>query len=362
MCYCLVKNKLTDEYKTLRIKDIPDFLRLGKFFNSDPNLLNGKTVDFNFEVIQDFDTIKSILEDKFTSKNRGEEYNTNLPSVSQIAYSLYPIDIQSDKFLLRWQNNHEYTVEDELETQNILSRGTFIHYILEQFICDADNKSQYQPLIEILKNKHTKSIHKKINDKIINDIKRYVQMAFVDEEIIRKIPNLNDLKNELQELAIKCLPQFLKEEIIFTDPVYSEIFISIDNFIQGSIDFCAYLDNKFSILDFKTTSSCDKKTGKPKFKTQSQTIPYSRQLALYNELLKKSGMTHCIEKDNPNFYIYQIHLISGKYKKFTIPYDTVKMSKKQLDKVLQWYWNVRNGIQETYTNDLQEENLEYLTL
>ena len=363
MCYCLVKNKITNEYKTLKTRDIQAFLRLDKFFESDPNLPKGKTVSFNFEVIEDFDTIKDVLDNVFTSRNRGEDYNENLPSVSQIAYSLYPINIYSDKFLLRWQNNHEYTEEDEIETQNILSRGTFIHFILEQFICDKENRNKYKPLVNILNNKPSKKVIKKINDKIIKDIHKYVELAYKDDEILRKIHNLDELKDELKQLSIKCLPDFIREEIVLTDPVYSEIFISIDNYLQGSIDFCAYLNNKFSILDFKTTSSCDKKTGKPKFKTQSQAIPYSRQLALYNELLKRSKMSHCTSEENPDFFIYQIHLISGKYKKFNISDDMITASKKELDKILKWYWDVRNNKREIYnTEDNPEDEMYYLAL
>lgn len=365
MCYCLVKNKITNEYKTLKSKDISEFLRLEKFFKTDPNLPQGKNIEFNFEIIEDFDKIKDILDNVFTSKNRGEDYNENLPSVSQIAYSLYPINIQSDKFLLRWQNNHEYTPEDKLETQNILSRGTFIHFILEQFICDKNGREQYKPLVDVLKMNPTKKVIKEINNKIISDIRKYIQIAYKDNEIIRKIENLDELKSELEELAIKCLPDFIREEIVLTDPVYSEIFISIDNYLQGSIDFCAYLNNQFSILDFKTTSSCDKKTGKPKFKTQTQAIPYSRQLALYNELLKKSKMTHYQNNEKPNFFIYQIHLISGKYKKFTISNEMIVSSKKELDKILKWYWDIRNNNKEEFYKDLEEnkdEDLYYLTL
>ena len=225
MCYCLVKNKITNEYKTLKNKDISEFLRLEKFFKTDPNLPQGKNIEFNFEIIEDFDKIKDILDNVFTSKNRGEDYNENLPSVSQIAYSLYPINIQSDKFLLRWQNNHEYTPEDKLETQNILSRGTFIHFILEQFICDKNGREQYKPLVDVLKMNPTKKVIKEINNKIISDIRKYIQIAYKDNEIIRKIENLDELKSELEELAIKCLPDFIREEIVLTDPVYSEIFI-----------------------------------------------------------------------------------------------------------------------------------------
>lgn len=354
--FVLIKSKITGEYHTIYRRDLPNFLNLDKFF---------KSKDFNFEVIEDIDKIKEVLDTEFTSKDRGEEYNENLPSVTKVAVQLFPLNINSDKFLIRFWNDTPL-LEQEGDKNIILSKGTFTHYILEQFVCDREARLQDKPLIEKLKilqrtKKSSKKIIKQIDNKIISDIRKYIQMAYQDDEILRKIPNIDDIKEELEFLVIKCLPEFIKNELIFTDLVYSEIFLCEDNYIQGSVDLCCYENNKFSIWDFKTTSSTDKTTGKPKFKSSSQLAPYARQLYVYNELLKKSGMTHMCNEENPQYRIIQIHLISGKYKKFEIPEGLVKAQEKTINKLLNWYWSIRN---DTYTPPEYEEfnELEYIML
>ena len=126
--------------------------------------------------------------------------------------------------------------------------------------------------------------------------------------------------------------------------------------------FITYDDNKFSIFDFKTTSSVDKKTGKPKFKSNSvdQLTPYAKQLYVYNKLLKHSGMTHLYDDNMPNYKIIQIHLANGKYKKFDIPKGLVEAQGKLVEKILKWYWDIRNDVNTTYNEELEE--LDYITL
>lgn len=364
--FVLIKNKITGDYNTIYKRDIDEFLRLNSFFNADPKL-DGKTVDFNFEIIDDKQKIKEILDKDFTSKGRGIEYNEDLPSSTKIAYSLYPININNDKFLLRWKNNTPL-LEQEGDKQDTLSRGTFIHKILELWVNDKDERKKDKILIENLKliqklKKPSKKIIEQIDTKILNNIRKYIQKAFDDDEILNKIKNLDELKEELAYLSINCLPQFIKEELIFTDLVYSEIFLQ-DKDIQGSIDTVLYKDNKFTIFDYKTTSSVDKKTGKPKFKTNSteSLAPYARQLYVYNKLLKNTGMTHLYDNTSPDYYIIQIHLINGKYKKFSIPQGLVESQGKTLEKVLSWYWKIRKGdfSEEEELNELDE--LGYITL
>jgi hypothetical protein len=361
--YVLVKNKLTNEYRALKKSDIRDFLSLDNFFKKDPNVKE-EDYTFNFEVIEDLGKIKEILNTEFVSRGRSEEYDTNIPSVTQIAYKLKCIDLSEEKFLLRWQNNTKLTEEDEQKSRDICSRGTFEHFILQCYICDQENRRKDKPIIEQLKilkqtKKPSKKIEKQIEDKIIADIKRYIQIAYKDNEIISKIPNLEELKSELEDITLKVLPKFIMKELIFMDLVYSEIFLSVPNFIQGSIDLVCYKDNKFSIVDYKTANSVDKKTGKPKYKTNAQAKHYAYQLAIYNELLNKSGMTHLSENELPDFYIYQIHLIDKDYKKFEISKDTVKHAIKEMKDILNWYWSIRNG---TEYIPPQEEELKYLTL
>lgn len=360
--FVLIKSTITGDYHTIYRRDIQDFLRLKHFFN---------TENFNFEIIEDVNKIKEILDTEFVSKGRGGEYNENTPSCTRIAYNLFPININADKFLLRWKNNTPL-IEQEGNKDKILKTGTWVHKILELWITDKESRDKDKPLIEQIKilnktKKPSKKILKQIDNKILSDIRRYIQLAYKDEEILYKIPNIEEYKEELEFLAIKCLPEFIKNELIFTDLVYSEIFLCIDDCIQGSVDLCCYDKNAFSIWDFKTTSSVDKKTGKPKFKSNStdQLAGYARQLYVYNKLLKHSGMTHLYDGSTPNYNIIQLHLISGKYKKFNIPQGLVEAQGKTVEKVLQWYWDVRNGVitNETVKNTFEEdEDLEFLTL
>ena len=244
--FILIRNKITGEYSTIYKKDKQNFLNLKKFFESE---------DFNFDIIEDNKQIKQILEQYFTSKGRGEEYDEQLPSVTKIAYMLFPIDIKSEKFLLKWKNNTP--IEQQTGGKDdTLSRGTFLHFCLEQFICDKQARDKDKPLItklKILRNskKPSKRLIESIDKNLLSDIERYKQMAYKDDEIINKIKNLEELKPELEYLARNCLLDFIKEELIFTDLVYSEIFLKIDDYIQGSIDLTAYKDGKFSIIDYK---------------------------------------------------------------------------------------------------------------
>lgn len=370
--FVLVKNKITNEYNTIYKKDVEKFKSLNAFFNSDPKLQEGETVDFNYEIIEDLDEIKKILETEFASQNRGNGYNKDLTSVSRIAYSLFPLDINNEKFLIRWKNNTPLK-EQEDDKNNILSRGTFIHKILQNWVMDKEARLADKPLIDSLiklqkAKKPSKKILQQIDCKILNDIRKYIELAYTDEEIVSKIPNLSELKEELAYIATKSLPDFIKNELIFTDLIYSEIFLCIDDYIQGSIDNVCYYKNNFTIIDYKTTSSLDKKTGKPKFKSSSQLQGYARQLYLYNQLLKKSKMAHLYEDKEPNFVLVQIHLINGKYKKFNIPNGLVKSQGLIVERVLKWYHDVVNGnfkdVIELYEDDCDDiyKELEFLTI
>lgn len=352
--FVLIHNKMTNEYNTLYQNDIDDFYTIKKLCET----------DFKYEVISNVNKIKEILEDKFTSKGRGEEYDENLPSSTKIAYSLFPVDICKDRFLIKWKNDTPL-LEQNNNKEETLNKGTIIHSVLEQYICDKEARRKDKPIIEklkILKNtkKPSKKIQEEIDNKIREDIKKYLLKTFEDEEINRKIPNIQEYKDNFSDIAVKCLMSFIKEELIFTDLVYSEIFVSIEDFIQGSIDLTCYYNNGFSIWDYKTTSSLDKKTGKPKFKTKSQLAPYARQLYIYYRLLQNSKMAHLqLEEEHPKFNIIQLHLISGEYRKFDIPFDLIKREGKVVDEVLNWYWAIRKGLP---LPEPKEENYELLTL
>lgn len=357
----LVKNLNNNEYFTISYRDIDKFLSLNDFFNKDKEVK-----EFNFEIIQDIKEIKKILDENFSSKGRGGEYNEQLSSVTKIAYGLCPKNLNKDKFLLKWMNEHKYTIEDEQKSRHILKLGNLLHAVLEHYICDTEARKQDKYLIkqiDILKNskKPSKKIQEQVYKRIDDDIIKYTYKAFQDEEILYKIPELESLKNEFLETARRCLHDFIKEVLINIDLIYSEIFIVTDD-IQGSIDLVAYKDNKYTILDFKTCSSIDKKTGKPKLKTPSQTDDYGKQLYLYDKLLKQSGMSHCSNDEYPEFYIAQIHTLNGKYKLFNIPVEVVKKQGEIVEDVLQWYWGIRNGSITEYPKEEDEEDDYFISL
>lgn len=338
----LVRNIRTDEYRTLRKKDLNAFYDLQDFFgkyDKDDNPV------FNFEVIQDEGKIKEIVKEHFNSRGRGEEYNANMPSVSQIASKLYPLDLKTEKYLLRWQNNEPIEVISTAFNNESLSRGTYIHKILELFVSDKcardGDTSMLKDLEFISKNKNNKRLQKRIDSSITNIITHYCTLASVDDEILHKIPDFEIKRVEYEELAHKVLPEFIKNQLIHVDAIYSEVFIKIEGFVQGSIDLVGYKDGVFSILDYKTTSTLDRKTGKRKFKSLNNMQGYVRQLALYYELLRRGGYLQSGEF--PKFFIYMIHLVGGDYKVFDIPQDMVKQAIKQNKETLDWYWRVVNS-------------------
>lgn len=338
----LVKNLRTNEYKTIRESDKEKFYDLVYFFD---NYDDNDNPIFNFEVITDEALIKEIVKKEFNSRGRGEEYNANMPSVSQIASKLYPLDLSKDKYLLRWQNNESIEVVKSNLNNESLSKGTYIHKILELFVtdrCARNNDLSMLKQIEFInKNKNNKKLQTQVDTAIKHIILNYCDVASKDEEILHKIPDFEQKRESYQELALSVLPEFLKNELIHLDCIYSEVFICIDKFVQGSIDLVCYRNGEFTVCDFKTTSSIDKKTGKRKFKTISTITDYIRQVALYYELLKKGGYLQ--SGKFPKFIIYQIHLIGKDYKTFEIPEDIVKNAIKQNHETLRWYWSIVNS-------------------
>ena len=140
----LIKDLRTQEYNTLREKDENKFYDLVDFFDKTDE--KGEPI-FNFEVITDKAEIKKIVKQVFNSKGRGEEYVGNMPSVSQIASKLYPIDIATDKYLLRWKNNEPLEVVSKNLNNESLSKGTYIHKILELFVTDRCSRNKDKSLL-----------------------------------------------------------------------------------------------------------------------------------------------------------------------------------------------------------------------
>lgn len=337
----LIKDLRTQEYNTLREKDENKFYDLVDFFDKTDE--KGEPI-FNFEVITDKAEIKKIVKQVFNSKGRGEEYIGNMPSVSQIASKLYPIDIATDKYLLRWKNNEPLEVVSKNLNNESLSKGTYIHKILELFVTDRCSRNKDKSLLvqlDLLSKHKDEDKEGKILAKISEIITHYCEIASIDEEILHKIPDFESKRVEYEDLAHKVLPTFITKELIHTDCIYSEVFIKIKDFCQGSIDLICYKNGEFTICDFKTTSSIDKNTGKRKFKSLSNISGYIRQVALYYELLKHGGYLQ--SGSFPKFIIYQIHLIGKDYKVFEIPEEMIRNAIKQNKEVIEWYWATVNS-------------------
>lgn len=337
----LVRDIRTNEYRTLHKQDVQKFYDLADFFEATDS--KGEPV-FNFEIITDSNQIKEIVKTYFTSKGRGEEYNENMPSVSQVSSKLYPIDIATDKYLMRWLNDSPIELISKNSNNESLSKGTYIHKILELFVtdrCSRDNDTSLLVQLDLLSKNKNKKDEEKINNTIKDIINHYCEIASIDDEILHKIPDFISKKEEYELLAQEVLPSFIKNELIHTDCLYSEVFIKIDKFVQGSIDLIAYKDGCFTICDFKTTSSIDKNTGKRKFKSLSNISSYIRQVALYYEILKRGGYLQIGEF--PKFIIYMIHLVGKDYKVFNIPEDMIKTAIKQNENTLKWYWSIIDG-------------------
>jgi hypothetical protein len=100
-----------DEYKTIHHEDADLFYEIVQDNLFDKEDENGVITKYpnKIELITDKSKIKKVLEDKYSSKSRGEEYTPGLPSASVIN-SLFPLNIdykdRSSKFYYSraWKN------------------------------------------------------------------------------------------------------------------------------------------------------------------------------------------------------------------------------------------------------------------
>ncbi len=268
----MMKHKVTGEIKTLWKKDAA---RVKKFSN--------------FELIQDQDEIKAILDDKYTSKHRGEGYDKNLPSVTVITNSLYPVDFYKEHNLIAWLDRQDTEGhKDHKQVQNVaFGKGTDLHAVLENYLKD--------------------------NGKICNvSFKKYT-----------------DNKNFLN-----CLERFHIDERNIFECEHSEIFLKTP-YIQGTIDCLGYYEDVPALIDFKTTSS---KWG---FASKDKLIPYYRQLCMYSMMLEECGIMTRRELEKLRYIIFQWHLVKEDYRRFEIEQENIFACKTNILKVLNWYHKVR---------------------
>lgn len=372
----LVENTRMSKYITINKSDANRFIGLVNFFECGIE-------NFNFKIIKDEKKTKEILDTLFSSKNRGGKYDTSMLSVTNVVSNLFPSNLFKEQYLLRWQNNVH---EGELALTNAQSKislknGTYIHKILELWVTDTESRANEHRHREYAKrlqkfyarqNDKGRKINKGkphylndfLNKYVSTEIEKYIYQAKTDEEIIKLGCDEKTLAN-CEHLARTCLIEFIKNELLAVDCIFSEIFLKTKGYIQGSIDLVGMQDNKLIIIDFKTTSSVykedDEKLGykvpTKKGKWGSLSDSYVRQLCVYYHLLKEHDLIPLHMLKDVSFKICQIHLVRNEYRVFDLEQASVLSWQKQINRVLKWYWETRQlPYNERIICDENEEN------
>lgn len=279
----LVKHKYFDEYKTVKK---PDLWRMKQF----PN----------FIVIKDEEEVSRILKENFTSKDRGEPYNPDLPSATQIIGELFPIDFSKEYGLIRWMNDKNVvdSKSQKKSSNKAMDKGTALHKVLERYLID-------------------KSV-------IGDDFEPYLESSSEDK--------ISESDREILE----TLETFKINEAGKIEKIKTEFFLET-SYCQGTVDLICNYEGKLTLGDWKTTSKQDKKTGRPRFYYKSDISQYLRQLSLYTIMLQDEGILTLDEIKNLEYRIFQFHFLLKDYKVFEIPRDQIFALEKDIVKVLGWY-------------------------
>lgn len=300
----------TDTYVTIHQEDEQNFYDI---INS--NIFQKEN---KFRIIKDKNEIKSILDNKYSSKNRGEEYTEGLPSATLISSALFPynLDMHSSNNqvgLLRWNNDIDVSDMQAQKVTNKLSTdsGTFIHEVLELAL--GDKKAR-------------------IFEKSRN-LQKYIELVCNDKNIINMINNFDERKQYFVDMSTKVLSKFFQEELPRIDSIFNEIFIK-NNYLQGCIDMVNYQDGKLYISDFKTSK-------KSMSYNQVASKGYLRQLYIYSRMLLDNNIITKKEYDNLGFKIYFFNWNSCKSAVYEFPKSEVDKSKGYVDFILSWYWSIK---------------------
>lgn len=265
----MLHRKDIDEYKLVHLEDIEifhDIINRNLFDKEDSNG-NITRYENKLELITDKNKIKKVLSDKFSSRNRTEEYTAGLPSATVISSALFPLDIDykknGSKFpLLKWWNNTSLEDMNAQKVKNKLSTdsGTLIHAVLENAMNDVDTRI------------YTKK----------RSLDKYISMACESPDIIKMIDNFEERKFYFVEMAQKTLKKFFENDIEYITPVASELFINLPGKIQGAVDLLCYYKKRLTLLDYKTSKGS---------KSRNQLIDsgYVRQLYIYSRMLYLGG-------------------------------------------------------------------------
>ena len=223
----------TDTYITIHREDENNFYEI---VNS--NIFNREN---KFRLIKDKNEIKKILDSRYSSKNRGEEYTEGVPSATLISSALFPYNLDSHSqhnkiALLRWNNDIDVS---DLQNQKITNKlstdsGTFVHEVLEFTLRDRETR-----LFEKARS-----------------IDKYIEYVCQDKNIINMIENFDNRKEYFVDMTKKVLGNFFKNELSKIDAVYNELFVK-NQYLQGSIDMVNYENGRLYISDFKTSKKAE---------------------------------------------------------------------------------------------------------
>jgi len=299
-------------YKTIYEEDVSNFIQV---CSSDIFKTENK-----FELITDKNEIRKILDEKYSSKSRTEEYTSGLPSATVISSGLYPLNLnQYDRNnsvnLLKWFNDkskEEYDVQQE-ENKKSLENGTFIHKVLELAVTDK-----------------TRIFTRK------NKLKDYVHEALESSDIKREIKDIESKREYLSVMSSEVLKQFFEFELQRIDCIFSEIFIKLPK-IQGAIDLVFIRDGILHIGDYKSSK-------KSKSRNQLIDAGYLRQLWVYSEMLLEAGIISKKMYNELEFSLFFFNWNSYKSKVENFTKDEVGDSKLVCEYLLSWYWDMKNGI------------------
>ena len=301
----------TQTYITIHKEDLENFYEIvnGSVFNTENK----------FKAITKKEDIKRILEDRYSSKNRGTEYTSGLPSATLISSALFPYNLDSRSShnkipLLKWNNDIDKTEYENQKLKNKLSTdsGTYIHKILELALLD----------------RKTRCFDK------CRSLEKYIESANNDNEIIKNISNFADRKQYFSDIANKTLNKFFQNEIPNIDPVFDELFI-VNKGLQGAVDLINYKNGRLFISDFKTSK-------KSMARNAVEEKGYLRQLYIYSRMLLNLGIISKKEYDNLGFQIYFFNWNSGNSAVYEFSKDEVDKSKAYCEFILQWYYDMKD--------------------
>ena len=308
------------EYKTIHKEDVELFHEIinNNLFDKEDEDGNILRYPNRLELITDKVEIKKVLDEKFSSKGRGGDYQDGLPSASVIN-SLFPLNIdykdRGSKFnILRWWNNTSLEDMNAQKIKNKLSTdsGTFIHLVLE--LSCLDNIRLY-----------TKK----------RSLNKYIELACQSQEIIDMINNFEERKQYFVDMASNTLKKFFETELENIHPIANELYFNTGR-IQGTVDLLNYRFKRLCLSDFKTSKGSV---------SRNQIIDkhYLNQLLIYADALYEIGYINKKERENLDYYIYFWNWNTYNSSIYQYTKDELEKCRAYNEFILSWYEGIKNS-------------------